>query len=82
LSGYDELWSAAAVADVQALPTAVRDQVEALVREICRDPSGRGSFEPPDVPRTRVRDAGLLAVQYQVDELDRLVYIRRVTWRG
>lgn len=82
MSGFDEVYSRTADAELNALDAAVRDQATALVREICRDPMGPLTVEALEPPRTRVARTGRLVVYYQVDELDRLVYIRRVIWRG
>lgn len=82
MSGYDEIWSRTADTDLNALDAAVRDQAAALVREICLDPMGPLTTEALEPPRTRVARTGRLVVYFQVDELDRLVYVRRVVWRG
>lgn len=82
MSGFDEIYSRSADADLNTLDPAVRDQATALVREICRDPMGPLATEALEPPRTRVARSGRLVVYFQVDELDRLVYIRRVVWRG
>lgn len=82
MSGFDEIWSRTADAELNALDSAVRDQAAALVREICLDPTGPSTVESPNQPRTRLARSGQLVVYFQVDELDRLVYVRRVVWRG
>lgn len=81
MTPFDELWSGRALADLEAFPASTRDQVEALVRELCRDPLDGATTQVPGSGQ-RVLEAGLLAVFYQVDELDRLVYVLRAVWRG
>jgi ABC-type sulfate/molybdate transport systems ATPase subunit len=83
LSAFDEVWTKAADLALAALPVAARDQVEALVREICRNPMGLGWPKELDGPaRDRVAVASLVAVTYQVDELERQVHIAMVRWAG
>lgn len=83
MSAFDDLWSKTALSDLGQLMPHVVDQVEALVREICRDP-----FGPPGVKLVRdpagawVAEDSLLAVMYRVDEVDRLVYVVGVEARG
>ena len=83
---FDEVWTKAALADIGEVPVAGRDQIEALVREICRDPravgrpdlSGAGASHAED----RVAVAGPAVVFYRViDAEDKIVYIARVRWR-
>jgi mRNA-degrading endonuclease RelE of RelBE toxin-antitoxin system len=82
VSGYDELWSGSAAADLDRFPPPVQAQIRLLVRRVCEDPAGGGTQEVPGLRRTRVLKTGLVGVFYQVDDLDRLVYVTRVTWRG
>lgn len=79
MSRFDDLWSKTAGLQLDALPAPARDQIEALVREICADPLGHP--EAAGIPRTRVAREGRATVLYQVDEIERLVYVRGVDWR-
>ena len=82
---YDELWSRTAAAEYNALDTSRRDQVGALVREICREPYAVGVPQRADGPaRDRVAVTGDVTVHYQVDDLGEppMVYLVRVVWRG
>jgi hypothetical protein len=75
VSRFDEIWSGSAQRAAEGLPPLLRDQAEALVRHVCRDPLGPDTAEHPQVPRTRVARAGRLAVYYQVDEIGEMVYV-------
>jgi mRNA-degrading endonuclease RelE of RelBE toxin-antitoxin system len=77
---FDDLWSKTAGEQLDELPAAVRDQVEALVRQICADPMSHP--EAAGIRRTRVARDGRATVLFQVDELERLVYVRGVDWRA
>jgi mRNA-degrading endonuclease RelE of RelBE toxin-antitoxin system len=80
---HEALWSGTALRQLQAMPTAVRDQVEACVQEICRDPFTAGEVLIGD----RVRplygaEAGPVVVVYEIDEIGEMILIRRVDNRG
>lgn len=80
---YVDLWSGVAQRQLAALPTAVQDQVEACVHEICRDPASAGEALLGE--RTRQlfgAQAGPAVVIYQIDELGEMVHVLRVVSRG
>lgn len=80
---YDDLWAASAARAVEALDAGRRDQVEALVREICREPYAVGAPQIEDGPvRDRVAVTGDVSVHFQVDDLGEMVYVVRVERRG
>lgn len=80
---HADLWSGVAQRQLATLPAPVRDQVEACVQEICRDPSGAGEALLGE--RTRQlygAQAGSVVIIYQIDELGEMVHILRVVNRG
>lgn len=81
-SAFDDLWSKTAADQASLLPAHDRDQVEALVRGICRDPRGPHFTADPADPRVLAARVGRLAVFFRIDEIGSLVYILRVDARG
>ena len=79
MTRFDDLWSKTAGQQLDDLPGPVRDQIEALVREICADPLGHP--EAAGMQRTRVARDGRATILFQVDEIEHLVYVRGVDWR-
>jgi mRNA-degrading endonuclease RelE of RelBE toxin-antitoxin system len=80
---YSDLWSGAAQRQLAALPSAIQDQVDACVRDICRDPHTAGEALLGQAPRQWYgAQAGLAVVVYEIDELGELVHILRVAYRG
>lgn len=84
MSRAEDEWTKRALDAAAALSVADRDQLEALVGEICRDPYGRGIEDPalPDpLGRARVATSRRGVVFYEVVD-DDIVKITRVFWRG
>jgi hypothetical protein len=84
VSRAEDIWTKLALEAAASLPLAERDQLEALVGEICRDPFGRGIEDPalPDpLGRARVATARRAVVFYEVVDED-IVRITRVFWRS
>lgn len=80
---WEDLWSGTALAQYEALPLAARDQVDACVREIRRDPQAVGEELPIQSGRPYFgAQAGLVNVVYQIDEIGEAVLIVRVVDRG
>lgn len=80
---WEDLWSGTALVQYEALPLAARDQVDACVREIRRDPHVAGEELPVQMSRPLYgAQAGLVNVVYQIDEIGESVYILRVVNRG
>lgn len=80
---WEDLWSGAALAQYEALPLPARDQVDACVREIRRDPHAAGQELPVQSSRPQYgAQAGLLNVVYQIDAIGEAVLILRVVGRG
>lgn len=83
MSSFDDNWAKAADDALALLPAGERDQAEALVREICRDPYGLATDEVYGAdPRERTAVSGMIAITYMVDEIGDLVYVVRVQWGG
>lgn len=83
MSFFEDLWSGTALLQFEALPPASRDQVEACVREICRDPESASEVLPVEGSRPLYgAQAGLVLVVYQVDAIGECVLILRVVDRG
>ncbi len=80
MTRFDDLWSKTAGEQLAGLDAPVRDQIEALVRQICADPLSHP--EAAGIRRTRVARDGRATVLFQVDELEMLVYVRSVDWRA
>lgn len=80
----EDVWTKAALDSLAGVPLAERDQIEALVSEICRDPYGRGT-EDPEVEdllgRMRIAVSRRAVVYYQVVD-DDVIKITRVFWRA
>jgi hypothetical protein len=72
-----------AVASLHDVPVSGRDQIEALVADVCRDPSigVEDLLGADDVGPARVAVAGLAVVFYQVIEDVKIVRVVRVAWR-
>lgn len=80
---WEDLWSGTALGQYEALPLSARDQVDACVREIRRDPHGAGEELPGESRRPQYgAQAGLVNVVYQIDEIGEAVLIVRVVDRG
>lgn len=80
---WGDLWSGTALAQYEALPLAARDQVDACIREIRRDPHAAGEELPAQMSRPLYgAQAGLVNVVYQIDEIGEAVLILRVVDRG
>lgn len=80
---WEDLWSGTALAQYEALPLAARDQVDACIREIRRDPHGAGEELPIQSSRPYFgAQAGLVNVVYQIDDIGEAVLIVRVVDRG
>lgn len=85
MTAHDELWSGTALDELRTLPAAVRDQVEATVRQVCADPGGVGRAVPGEEERRRplyLARAGLVAVLYEIDTIGEMVHILRVVNRS
>lgn len=82
MTRFDDLWSGSAQSALGALAPMVRDQVEALVRQVCADPLGPGTVAAPDRGRTRMARSGRLTVYFQVDEIGELVYVTGIDTGG
>jgi plasmid stabilization system protein ParE len=83
VSRAEDIWSKAAADDLAGLPLAARDQLEALVAEICRDPFGRGTEDPAVedlLGRMRIATSRRAVVYYQVVDED-IIRVTRVFWR-
>jgi hypothetical protein len=82
---HEELWSGTALAQLALLPTAARDQVEATVQQICREPGGVGVQIAGDDPHARpvyAARAGSVLIVYEIDTIGEMVHILRVVDRG
>lgn len=80
----EDVWSKAALEALSGVPLAERDQIEALVGEICRDPFGLGADDPaqPDpLGRARVAVSRRAVVFYEVVDED-IVRVVRIFWRS
>lgn len=83
MSFFEDLWSGTALLQFEALPLAARDQVEACVREICRDPESAGEVLPVEGSRPQYgAQVGLMLVVYQVDVFGECVLILRIVDRS
>lgn len=84
MSRAEDIWTKGALESLAAIPLAARDQLEALVSEICRDPYGRGTEDPESedlLGRLRIAATRRAVVYYQVVDED-IVRITRVYWRA
>lgn len=75
----EDVWTKPALDSLAAIPLAARDQIEALVAEICRDPYGRGTEDPESedlLGRMRIAAVRRAVVYYQVVD-DDIVKITR-----
>lgn len=82
MSTYDDVWSCAALKTLSLLPAHVQDQIDALVREICRDPQNP-RYTPARIQAGhQVASAGQLAVMFEVALIDNLVRIAGIQWTG
>lgn len=80
----EDVWTKAALDSLAGVPLAERDQIEALVAEICRDPYGRGTADPEVedlLGRMRIAVSRRAVVYYQVVD-DDVIKITRVFWRA
>lgn len=83
MTHWEDLWTGTALGQYEALPLAARDQVDACVREIRRDPHVAGQELPVESRRPQYgAQAGLVNVVYQIDEIGECVLILRVVDRG
>lgn len=81
MSLHDELWSGTALAQLAKLSRPAQDQVEATVRQICREPAGMGVVVGGDGAGTRplyAARAGHVLVLYQIDEIGEMVHVLRL----
>jgi hypothetical protein len=81
VSFHDELWSGTALAQLAKLSAAAQDQVEATVRQICREPGGLGVVVGGDGVGSRLlyaARAGHVLVLYQIDEIGEMVHVLRL----
>jgi uncharacterized SAM-dependent methyltransferase len=79
VSAYDDVWSGAALKALSLLPPHIQDQVDALVREICRNPQ----YTPARIQAGHmVASAGPVAVMFEVALVDNLVRVAGVQWTG
>lgn len=82
---YEDLWSGTASTQLAQLPAQVRDQVEATVRQICREPGGVGLQVPGEELRVRplyAARAGTVLVIYEIDTIGEMVHVLRVVDRS
>jgi plasmid stabilization system protein ParE len=80
----EDIWTKPALDSLAAVPLAERDQLEALVAEICRDPYGRGTADPESedlLSRLRIAATQRAVVYYQVVD-DDIIRVTRVHWRA
>jgi hypothetical protein len=82
VTAAEDHWSKTALDGLAALPGHLRDQVEALVREICRDPSGPLAREVPSLDRTWLVEASEVAVYYQVSRGGDFILVNDVIRRS
>lgn len=85
MTAFDEIWLKPALVDLAEIPQAGREQIETLVREMCRDPYAVGrpfvAARPDMLGRDRQVVEGLAEVHYRViDDMDRIVYVCRALW--
>ena len=81
MSALDDVWSGTALTALAGLTGEQRDQVEALVRALCRDPDA-ASAPVAGVAGLRVGYADGVAVYFRLDLLGELLYVARVEARG
>ena len=82
VTSYDDVWSGSALKALALLPEHTRDQVEALVADVCRDPRAPRFPHVRTQPGYQVASAGPVAVLFEVGVLDNLVRITAVHWMG
>jgi plasmid stabilization system protein ParE len=84
VSRAEDIWTKTALDSLTAVPLAGRDQIEALVADICRDPYGRGTADPESedlLGRLRIAATRRAVVYYQVVD-EEIIRITRVYWRS
>lgn len=80
----EDEWTKRAIESLAAVPLAARDQIQALVRDICTRPFEIGAENPenPDpLGRARFVVDGRATVFYEVVD-EEIVKIVRVYWRS
>lgn len=80
----EDEWTKRALESLAAVPVGARDQIEALVNDICARPFEAGVVDPTVqdlLGRARVAIDGQATVFFEVVDAE-IVKIVRVMWRG
>lgn len=78
----EDHWSKSAIDQWNQLPGHLKDQVEALVRDICRDPEGPLARKVPNRDRTWAAEISEVAVYYKISRGKDFILIDEIAWRG
>ena len=84
MSRAEDIWTKPALDSLAAVPLAERDQIEALVGDVCRDPYGRGTEDPESEDlfgRLRIAATRRAVVYYQIVDAD-IIRVAKVCWRA